>query len=164
MSGSIVPASALMDEVLKDMLDRDQRVRPLVEAVQQARDWRARLDAIRALYGALRADEIACQIYCGYELGLHDLFTPIERALWQSLRIEAPGELRERLRDEIGEEPDEHDMAPGLRAFYLTTACGLVLAIKRLLVDRVIRHEDQGWMLKALDAHHLAQSRIGVDW
>jgi len=223
------PLDAL-SKALQDAAHRDDTVRPLVCAVHNAPDWKARLNAIRDLYAVLRDDEIACQTYCGYELGLYDLFTPIERALWDSLRINGlravpqypvgpytldfalptcrigieadgrdfhsmsrdeardeklwreygwrvfrvsgaeckriaptPGELRERLRDEIGEEPDEYDMAGGLRAFYMSTACGLVQSIKNLLVDKC-RHEHSRWMLDSLESHRLASFRIGADW
>jgi hypothetical protein len=225
-----VTAGIALKKALRLALERDEIVRPHVEAVQHAPDWRARLDAIRALYAVLRDDEVACQTYCGYDLGLYDLFTPIERALWDSLRIyglpavpqypvgaytldfalpkqrigieadgrefhdhardeardeslwrkhgwrvfrltggecirvvPSPGELREELRDHIGCEPDEHDMAPGLRAFYWTTACGLVLSIKHMLVENS-RHEHSGWMLESLERHRLASFRIGADW
>lgn len=223
------PADALV-KALQDAANRDDTVRPLVYAVHSARDWKARLNAIRDLYAVLRDDEIACQTYCGYDLGLYDLFTPIERALWDSLRIyglravpqypvgpyvldfalpacrigveadgrqfhdwdrdrarderlwrehgwrvfrvtgseckretATPGELREMLRDEIGHEPDEYDMADGLSAFYLSTASGLVLSIKNLLVDKC-RHEHSRWMMDSLEFHRLASFRIGVDW
>jgi hypothetical protein len=43
-------------------------------------------------------------------------------------------------------------------------ACGLVRAVKVLLIDRSSRHPHQSLMLEALEQHQLAQFWIGVDW
>jgi very-short-patch-repair endonuclease len=226
-----VPEQLATRRLLDAMVERDARIRPLTDRVHAARDWRARLDAIRDLYAALKADEIAAGTYCAYDLGLQELFTPIERGLWQSIRtegltavpqypvgpyfldfampaqkvaieadgagyhdqikdrkrdetlwrvhgwrvfrlaghecyrvVETPSELRERLRDELGSDPEMSEEWPGLRAYYCTTACGLVRAVKVLLVDRASRHPHQSLMVEALEQHQLAPFRIGVSW
>lgn len=78
-------ADYFFDQVRKSFED-ENTLSPLRDAVKHAKDWRARLQAIRALYQAhidLGADFSAFDPYC---LELHDYWTPIEWRLWQDVR------------------------------------------------------------------------------
>jgi hypothetical protein len=73
--------------------------------------------------------------------------------------------LREGYRDSYGDEPDSFAIQDGVRAYYWTTACGLIRAITLLLVDKVsTQHQDFAVMLHALEQHRLAGFPLGRDW
>ena len=65
----------------------ERQLDPFVERVRDARDWKERLNAIRAMYR--KHEELGCgdYDYCDpYRFGIHDHFTPIERGLWSDIR------------------------------------------------------------------------------
>lgn len=71
---------------LRRHLKNESAFRRLRSAVQYARDWRARLRAIRALYDGYRAAGEDHRAIDPYELGLNDFLTPIEWMVWQDIR------------------------------------------------------------------------------
>ena len=86
MEGGFYGADHFYDELIQ-LFEDEKTLSPLREAVKNARNWRSRLSAIRALYQAherLGQDDFE---HCDpYGLDLHDYWTPIEWKLWQDIR------------------------------------------------------------------------------
>lgn len=82
--------SADLAQALHDEFERRQRIGPLCDAIRNASDWRARLDAIRRYYAAVRGEIMATDprrwALDPYEVDWPMLFTPIEAALWSDIR------------------------------------------------------------------------------
>lgn len=72
------------DEVIQHFRD-EETLRPLRQAVREAKEYGARLNAIRRLYEA-HAELGQNPTEDPYSLELHEFFTPIEWRLWQDIR------------------------------------------------------------------------------
>ena len=83
------PQHDIVAQLMKEF-ERSSHVRPLALAITQARDWRARLDAIKHYYAAvdheIHSHSPSLWAFDPYEVDWPMLFTPIESALWSDIR------------------------------------------------------------------------------